>query len=155
MLIAMATPDSILIVDDHALVRDGMRTLLQGCFAQCNILEAGNYAEAREALAQNAEVDLVLLDLNIPDAKRFSALQGLREEHPAVPVVMVSGTLDGSAVREALAGAAGFIPKSLKRDQIVEALRQVWPVKSMSLISILSKKPAAARKPPFASGSQP
>jgi DNA-binding NarL/FixJ family response regulator len=102
MLIAMATPDSILIVDDHALVRDGMRTLLQGCFAQCNILEAGNYAEAREALAQNAEVDLVLLDLNIPDAKRFSALQGLREEHPAVPVVMVSGTLDGSAVREAL-----------------------------------------------------
>ena len=126
MLISMATPDSILIVDDHALVRDGMRTLLQGCFAQCNILEAANYAEAREALAGHADVDLVLLDLNIPDAKRFSALQGLREEHPAVPVVMVSGTLDGSAVREALsAGAAGFIPKSLKRDQIVEALRQV------------------------------
>jgi len=92
----MATPDSILIVDDHALVRDGMRTLLEGCFAQCSILEAANYAEAREALAGHADVDLVLLDLNIPDAKRFSALQGLREEHPAVPVVMVSGTLDGS-----------------------------------------------------------
>jgi len=122
-----AQPDRILIVDDHSLVRDGMRSVLQGCFPACRILEAADYAGARTALAAaDDDVDLVLLDLNIPDAKRFSALEGLREGWPMVPVVMVSGTLEHGAVREALgAGAAGFIPKSLKRDEIVEAIRQV------------------------------
>lgn len=125
-LAAVAAPDRILIVDDHALVRDGMRTLLESCFPGCAILEAADYAEALAQLSAQEEVDLVLLDLNIPDAKRFSALTGLREQYPATPVVMVSGTLESAAVREALAaGAAGFIPKSLKRAEIVEALRQV------------------------------
>ncbi|HWU02862.1 MAG TPA: response regulator transcription factor [Novosphingobium sp.] len=119
-------PDRILIVDDHALVRDGMRSLLADCFPACAILEAADYAEARSALTGNTDVDLVLLDLNIPDARRFSALHGLREEYPAVPVVMVSGSMEGGAVREALAaGAAGFIPKSLKRAEIIEALNHV------------------------------
>ncbi len=119
-------PDRILIVDDHSLVRDGMRSVLSGCFPACHILEAADYAGARDALTAEGDVDLVLLDLNIPDAKRFSALEALREGWPMVPVVMVSGTLDHGAVREALsAGAAGFIPKSLKRDEIVEAIRQV------------------------------
>jgi DNA-binding NarL/FixJ family response regulator len=125
-LAAVAAPDRILIVDDHALVRDGMRTLLESCFPACTILEAADYAEAQAQLSAQEEVDLVLLDLNIPDAKRFSALTGLREQYPATPVVMVSGSLESAAVREALsAGAAGFIPKSLKRAEIVEALRQV------------------------------
>jgi len=125
-LASVAAPDRILIVDDHALVRDGMRTLLESCFPASQVLEAADYAEAQSTLAAQEDVDLVLLDLNIPDAKRFSALEGLREHYPATPVVMVSGTLDGSAVREALAaGAAGFIPKSLKRAEIIEALRQV------------------------------
>ena len=124
--LAAPSPDRILIVDDHSLVRDGMRSLLEGCFPGCAIIEAADYAEARARLSEHEDVDLVLLDLNIPDAKRFSALNGLRDAHPAVPVVMVSGTLDGNAVREALAaGAAGFIPKSLKRNEIVDALRQV------------------------------
>ena len=125
-LAAVAAPDRILIVDDHALVRDGMRTLLESCFPACTIFEAADYAEALAQLSAQEEVDLVLLDLNIPDAKRFSALTGLREQYPATPIVMVSGTLESAAVREALAaGAAGFIPKSLKRAEIVEALRHV------------------------------
>ncbi|MDE2411530.1 MAG: response regulator transcription factor [Sphingomonadales bacterium] len=118
--------ERVLIVDDHSLVRDGLRSVLSVSFPGSEILEAGDFAEALEVLAANPEVDLVLLDLNIPDVTRLSALQTLRETYPATPVVMVSGALDRSTVREALAaGAAGFLPKSLKRDAIVEALHYV------------------------------
>lgn len=76
--------------------------------------------------SRKGEVDMVLLDLNIPDVSRFSGLTALRNSFPSVPVVMVSGQLDRITVREALAaGAAGFVPKSLKRQAIIEALQQV------------------------------
>ena len=120
------TMERVLIVDDHSLVRDGMRSLLEISFPHCEILEAGALAEAVATLEDQGDVDMVLLDLNIPDVTRFSGLSALRETFPSIPVVMVSGTLDRITVREALAaGAAGFVPKSLKRGEIVEALRQV------------------------------
>ncbi|WP_226017426.1 response regulator transcription factor [Novosphingobium sp. FKTRR1] len=118
--------ERVMIVDDHSLVRDGMRSLLEGSFPDCQILEAAALAEAIAALHDQGDVDMVLLDLNIPDVTRLSGLNALRDTFPSIPVVMVSGTLDRLTVREALAaGAAGFVPKSLKRAEIVEALRQV------------------------------
>ncbi|QPC98044.1 response regulator [Qipengyuania soli] len=119
-------PERVLIVDDHSLVRDGLRSILEFRYSGAEILEAGDFAEALDMLAEAQEVDLVLLDLNIPDASRLSALQQLRSDFPSTPVVMVSGVYDRQTVEEALeAGAAGFIPKSMKRDQIVDALEQV------------------------------
>lgn len=118
--------ERVLIVDDHSLVRDGMRSVLEVSFPDCEILEAGALAEAIAALSRGDDVDMVLLDLNIPDVTRFSGLTALRDTFPSVPVVMVSGQLDRITVREALAaGAAGFVPKSLKRAEIIEALQQV------------------------------
>lgn len=118
--------ERVLIVDDHSLVRDGMRSLLEISFPECEILEAGALTEAVDALSRGDDVDMVLLDLNIPDVTRFSGLTELRDSFPSVPVVMVSGQLDRITVREALAaGAAGFVPKSLKRNEIIDALRQV------------------------------
>lgn len=118
--------ERVLIVDDHSLVRDGMRSILEVSYPTCEILEAGSLAEALVALDSADEVDLVLLDLNIPDVSRMSGLTKLRDTFPAIPVVMVSGTLDRATVREALAsGAAGFVPKSLKRGEIIDALNQV------------------------------
>ena len=123
----MNTPlERVLIVDDHSLVRDGMRSLLEVTFPACDILEAGSLAEAVTELNRQGDVDMVLLDLHIPDVSRFSGLNELRDSFPSIPVVMFSGTLDRITVREALAaGAAGFVPKSLKRNEIVDALRQV------------------------------
>lgn len=118
--------ERVLIIDDHSLVRDGMRSLLEISFPECDILEAGALAEAIEVLSQGDDVDMVLLDLNIPDVSRFSGLTALRDSFPSIPIVMVSGQLDRITVREALAaGAAGFVPKSLKRQAIIEALQQV------------------------------
>lgn len=119
-------PERVLIVDDHSLVRDGLRVILEHCFPEAQVYEAGDFAEALELLGEIHEVDLALLDLNIPDASHLSALQQLRSDFPSMPVVMVSGVYDRATVEEALeAGAAGFIPKSMKRDGIVDALEQI------------------------------
>ncbi|MBD3728214.1 MAG: response regulator transcription factor [Sphingomonadales bacterium] len=119
-------PDSVLIVDDHSLVRDGLRSILQLSFPDCAIYEAGSFEEALDQLTRIDELDLVLLDLHIPDTSRLSGLQQLRDDFPSTPVVMVSGAFDRVTVRDALAaGAAGYVPKSMKREEIVAALEQV------------------------------
>lgn len=118
--------DSVLIVDDHGLVRDGLRTILLSSFPDCTIAEAGSFSEALSRLEATPDPDLVLLDLDIPDASRFSALEQLRADFPALPVVMVSGSYDRATVRDALAaGAAGFLPKTLDRATILDAIGQV------------------------------
>lgn len=118
--------ERVLIIDDHPLVRDGLRSVIAVTFDGCAIFEAAGLDEAMETLAKQDNFDLILLDLNIPDVKRLDGLKLLRERHPILPVVMVSGAFDRVIVREALAaGAAGFIPKSMKRSAIVDALHRV------------------------------
>lgn len=129
MLMTMSTEaaiDKILIVDDHPLVRDGLRSVVAVTFDQCEIFEAASLEDAVSTLGQQDNFDLVLLDLNIPDVKRLEGLRMLRDNFPMLPVVMVSGAFDRTIVRDALAaGAAGFLPKSMKRSAIVEALHRV------------------------------
>lgn len=118
--------ERILIVDDHGLIRDGLRAILLLTFPACDIAEAGSFGEALGELETAPDFDLVLLDLNIPDAQRFSALEQLRADFPSLPVVMVSGSYDRVTVRDALAaGAAGFLPKTLDRATILDAIQQV------------------------------
>jgi DNA-binding NarL/FixJ family response regulator len=118
--------ERVLIIDDHPLVRDGLRSVIAVTFDGCDIFEAAGLDEAMATLAEQNNFDLILLDLNIPDVKRLDGLKLLRDTYPILPVVMVSGAFDRTVVREALgAGAAGFIPKSMKRSAIVDALHRV------------------------------
>lgn len=118
--------DKVLIVDDHALVRDGLKSILLATFPTCEVVEAGDFQEALDRFADMSEPDIVLLDLNIPGVSRFSALEQLRKDFPSLPVVMVSGSYDRATVRDALAaGAAGFLPKTLDRATILDAIQQV------------------------------
>ena len=118
--------ERVLIVDDHGLIRDGLRAILLSSFPDCDIAEAASFTEALERLEAMPDPELVLLDLNMPDAQRFSALEQLRVDFPSLPVVMVSGSYDRVTVRDALAaGAAGFLPKTLDRATILDAIQQV------------------------------
>jgi DNA-binding NarL/FixJ family response regulator len=118
--------ERVLIVDDHGLIRDGLSAILLSSFPDCRIAQAGCFTEALGQLEAMPDPDLVLLDLNIPDASRFSALEQLRVDFPSLPVVMVSGSYDRLTVRDALAaGAAGFLPKTLDRATILDAIAQV------------------------------
>lgn len=121
-----APVERVLIIDDHPLVRDGLRSVVAITFDGCEVLEAASLEEAQATLEKQSNFDLILLDLNIPDVRRLDGLRLLRTRFPILPVAMVSGTFDRSIVREALAaGAAGFIPKSMKRSAIVDALHQI------------------------------
>ena len=117
----------IVVADDHPLFREAV-VLAVRRFAgvEAEILEAGTLDEAARVAAAEPELDLLLLDLAMPGAQGLSGLVELRRRFPALPIVVVSAAEDPRLIREAIAaGAMGYVPKSLDRAGIGEALRQV------------------------------
>jgi DNA-binding NarL/FixJ family response regulator len=116
----------ILIVDDHPLVRDAMGQLVDQLGGRVEVLEAADCATGLRIAAAQPDLDLVLLDLNLPGLSGMAALERFRSTHPALPIVIVSMFRDRDTVTEALRrGAMGFIPKSSNREKIVNAIRFV------------------------------
>jgi DNA-binding NarL/FixJ family response regulator len=116
----------ILVVDDHPLVRDAMAQLVTQLDGDVQVLEARDCSAGLEAARAHSDLDLVLLDLNLPGLRGIPALARFRQEHPAAPVVIVSMFRDRETVNEAIrCGAMGFIPKSSSQGTIVNALRLV------------------------------
>lgn len=110
---------SVLLVDDHPLVRLGFRALVAAQQAQpgpppMTMLEAGTLAEALAHMQAHAErIAVVVLDLSLPDTSGLDGLIALREAHPGSTVVVLSGTASEATAHHALAlGAAAFYPKS-------------------------------------------
>jgi DNA-binding NarL/FixJ family response regulator len=115
----------ILLIDDHALFREGLKFLLRSLDAALEVDEAGNCAKALEHAAARS-YDLVLLDLKMPGVEGLDALAALREAIPGVPLVVISGEDNPGVVRAAIErGAMGFIPKSSTPEVLVQALRLV------------------------------
>lgn len=116
----------IVIADDHPLVRGALAQAVAGAAPGSTIVEAGDLEGVRTLLAAEEDVDLVLLDLALPDVRGFSGLVMLRAEYPGVPVVIVSGNAERGAVRRCLDfGAAGFIPKTADLETMRGAIRAV------------------------------
>lgn len=116
----------ILIVDDHPLVRDAMSGIVAELAQVVDVMQAADCARGLELARDVPDVDLVLLDLNLPDVRGFEALEQFRREHPALPMVVVSMYHDGDTVREVIRrGAMGFIPKVCTKEIILGALRLV------------------------------
>ena len=126
---------SILIVDDHALVRDGLRTLLD---AQEGLRVVGDARTADEALAltRHLQPDVVVLDVRLPDRDGFEICAEIRGFSPDTRILMCSGLADGSALVEveavavvpeqaARAGADGFVSKEADNAEVVDAVRRV------------------------------
>ena len=117
----------ILVVDDHVLIRDALRGVLKELKDDASVLEASSCSQAMALVAENTDLRLVLLDLNLPDRDGFSALSELRERYPAISVVVLSGQHDRGSVTKALdLGALGFIPKSGQREVMLSALQLVF-----------------------------
>ena len=119
----------VLVVDDHAIIRQGMRAVLAQLAdggGPVEVLEASGYGEALDRIAATPDLDLVLLDLRMPDVSGFAALADIEDRHPDVPVVIMTGEEEPALVREAFDhGALGFIPKSSPPAVILAALRLV------------------------------
>lgn len=115
-----------LVVDDHALIRDAMRDVLIGLRPGAAVFEAADAQQALVQLDAHGDVDLVLLDLQLPDRDGLEVLDDINQHHAAVPVVMLSGHQDPDLMRQALArGALGFIPKTEPRKVLAGALELV------------------------------
>lgn len=122
----MVAPMKLLVCDDHALFREGLAHVLAELDPHLELLESADLAHALEAIAAHEDVDLVLLDLDMPGLRGMPALRELRERFPTVPVAIVSGSEDAALVRTALAaGASGFVPKSSTGPILRQALRLI------------------------------
>ena len=116
---------NILVVDDHALIRKGMKQILDDTEDLRVTGEAESGAQAIR-LAQVNRYDVVLLDITMPDRNGIDVLRQLKINHPQMPVLILSmHPEDQYAVRSMKAGAAGYLSKQSVPTQLVTAIRQV------------------------------
>lgn len=116
----------LLVVEDHALVREGLVQTLRQLESDVRIFESGDFEAASALLEQEQDFDLVLLDLGLPGVDGLSCLGIIRQRYPAIPVVIVSAYDDAHTVNRALKnGASGFVPKAYSSERLIAALREV------------------------------
>src|SRR5262245_58150682 len=116
----------ILVIDDHALIRESLRAVLSELKPEAAVVEATNAQETVRLVEDNPDLALVLLDLGLPDRDGFEVLAEIRERHPTIPVVVLSGHSDRANVVKTLdLGALGFIPKTAQRQVLASAISLV------------------------------
>lgn len=116
----------ILTVDDHALVREGLRQVLKGLDEGVVVLDASTCEHAFEVADHHPDLDLVLLDYHLPDMDGLAALAVFGQRHPELPIIVLSGSANVATMRKVLTrGAAGFITKSSLSHELLKALRMV------------------------------
>jgi len=114
------------VVDDYALVREGLRHALQALGDPVEVLEARDAEEALRVIAREAQLDLVLLDIGLPGMDGFIALDEMRKGIGNVPIVVLSASTEQRDISAALnMGAMGYISKMAPREVMLSALRLV------------------------------
>jgi DNA-binding NarL/FixJ family response regulator len=116
----------ILVVDDHSLVREGLSQVLQVLADRVVVLQSGTCSHAFEIANSHTDLDLVLLDYHLPDMTGLDALPVFRKQHPELPIVILSGSANVQILQHAAkAGAAGYIQKSAKSEELLLAINRV------------------------------
>jgi DNA-binding NarL/FixJ family response regulator len=116
----------ILIVDDHAPFRAGLRMLLSSIGHDVSCVGASTVTEALASIAQHSDIELCLLDLSLKNERGLSAIEHIKNTAPHIAVVVVSGSEDSTAFRSCIdAGAMSFIPKSVAPEVLTHALQRV------------------------------
>jgi DNA-binding NarL/FixJ family response regulator len=116
----------LLIVDDHGLVREGLKAILGQSDLKAECLEAWDEISIWQCLKQHPDVNLVLLDIQLPGLSGMDLLKRIAKEHPAMPIIMLSADHDSNTVSQALQwGASGFMPKNSLNQVLISAIRLV------------------------------
>ncbi len=115
-----------LIVEDHPIYAEALQLIIYGGMADVRVTCAGTLREAKDAIRQEKKLDLVLLDLCLPDTHGFEGLIELRRLAPRLRIVIVSAFADQSVVHKSLVcGASGFISKTADKDTLLQALADI------------------------------
>jgi DNA-binding NarL/FixJ family response regulator len=113
----------ILVVDDHALVRRGMSYVVKEGFPDAEVVEAESATVALEALHANADIDIALVDVRMPDLDGLELLRAIKSEWAGIPVIMLSTYENAPYVKRALAdGAAGYLLKDATPEDLSQAI---------------------------------
>ncbi|VVO26379.1 response regulator transcription factor [Pseudomonas fluorescens] len=116
----------ILIADDHPLFREAIHNVISDGFPGSEVMETADLDSALALTQEHDDLDLILLDLNMPGMHGLNGLINLRNEAPTIPVVIVSAEQDKQVVLQAITyGAVGFITKSSPRTQMTDAIQQI------------------------------
>jgi len=116
----------ILIADDHPLFREAIHNVISDGFPGSEIMQTADLDSALALTKEHDDLDLILLDLNMPGMHGLNGLINLRNEAPTIPVVIVSAEQDKQIVLQAITyGAVGFITKSSPRAQMTDAIQQI------------------------------
>lgn len=120
-VIATMSSPHVLLIDDHAMFRSGLKLVIASAMAEATILEAGSLQEAIDHTPE--DVDVVLLDINLRGLSGLEGIELLQRKWPNVPVLMLSSQSEPETVRLALSrGAAGFVSKAETANHIVQAI---------------------------------
>lgn len=116
----------VIIVDDHSVVREGVKRIISDAENITVAGEAATGAEALQALAVKA-CDLVLLDLNLPDINGFEVLRAIKEKEPHLPVLVLSMFPEEDyAMRSLREGASGYLNKGSLPDELIRAIQTAF-----------------------------
>lgn len=120
------SPRTILIADDHWVVRESLKQVAQGLDSSLQVEEAGGFDEALAVLQSNPDVGLLIIDLVMPGFTEMEGLRLIRSSYPSLPIVIVSVHEGPNYVLRAIQhGVIGYIPKSSGPDEIQHALQRV------------------------------
>jgi DNA-binding NarL/FixJ family response regulator len=115
-----------LIADDHPLFREALVGALSPLFDEVEILQSDSLDSTLNTLAENADIDLILLDLHMPGCENFYGLIRVTQDYPEIPVAVVSASDSIEVVSYVMSfGAKGFVPKSTPTPLIAEALQSI------------------------------
>ena len=116
----------LLVVDDHSLIREAVRHVMQALAESVTVLTASDCDEGFAIAERESDLEVLLLDFNLRGLSGVQAITAWRQRHPALPVVVLSSADDRTTVLAAMAaGAAGFIPKASSNQVMLSALRLV------------------------------
>jgi two-component system invasion response regulator UvrY len=116
---------NILIADDHAIVREGIKQILSGTSDIVVIAEASNGLEVMDKISKN-EIDLVILDITMPGRNGLDVLRDIKSQRPKLPVLILSMYPEEQyALRVLKAGASGYLSKESAPDELINAIRQI------------------------------
>lgn len=149
------TQTTALIADDHAMVRLGLAVTLRDQLGFTTVHEAATLDDALERLAEDAGIDIALIDLAMPGMDGADSLAALRECHPDLKLVVVTASDSRRDILAALdAGANGFIPKGMSEPELVAALRTVM-AGGIYAPAVLAASSREADAPEEATGERP
>jgi two-component system response regulator DevR len=141
-------PIRVFLLDDHEIVREGVRALLEGTDGIEVVGEAGTAADALARMPP-AHPDVAILDVQLPDGSGVEVCRDVRSAHPEISCLMLTSFSDDEALFEAVvAGAAGYLLKQVRGTDIVDAVRRVAAGQSLLDPTLVGRVMERVRRPP-------